>query len=143
MEITVVRHGESESNAAGLWQGQGDSPLSPTGRDQSKALAERLSLRSYDLVLSSDLKRAADTAGYFGFEVETLAEWRELDVGRWEGKSRQEVEAEDPDALAAVRKGGDVRLGGGESMREFDDRVMDAFQQLTDRLEALALEPSR
>lgn len=136
MEITVVRHGESESNAAGLWQGQGDSPLSPTGRDQSKALAERLSRRSYDLVLSSDLRRAADTADYLGLKVETLAEWRELDVGRWEGKSRQEVEAEDPDALAVVRSGEDVRLGGGESMREFDGRVMDAFQQLTDRLDS-------
>jgi broad specificity phosphatase PhoE len=136
VEITVVRHGESESNAAGLWQGQGDASLSATGHDQAKALAERLSRRSYDLVLSSDLRRAADTAAHLGFEVETMAAWRELDVGRWEGKTRQEVEADDPGALAAVRSGDDVRLGGGESMREFDGRVLDAFQEMTDRLDS-------
>ena len=135
MEITVVRHGESETNAAGLWQGQGDAALSPTGHEQARALAERLHHRSYGLVLSSDLRRATDTAGYLGFEVEEQAEWRELDVGRWDGMSREEVEAQDPDALAAVRRGDDARLGGGESMREFDGRIMDGFQAMVGRLD--------
>ncbi len=135
VKITVVRHGESDSNAAGLWQGQGDAALSPAGHVQAKALAQRLDGHSYDLVLSSDLRRASDTAGYLGLEMEIDAVWRELDVGSWDGKSREEVEAEDPDALAAVRKGEDVRLGGGESMREFDGRLIDAFNTMVGRLD--------
>jgi probable phosphoglycerate mutase len=135
MEITVVRHGQSESNRSGLWQGQGDSPLSEEGRLQAGALAYRLERRRYDLVVASDLRRAADTAGLLGLEAEIDPAWRELDIGTWEGKSRDDVEADDPDLLRAVRAGDDVKLGGGESLYEFDGRVTEAFDKLIARLE--------
>ncbi|MBT8217911.1 MAG: histidine phosphatase family protein [Acidimicrobiia bacterium] len=136
MEITVVRHGQSESNRTGLWQGQGDSPLSAEGRIQAEALAYRLENRRYDLVVASDLQRAADTARIAGFDPEIDPAWRELNIGTWEGRSREDVAAEDPDALAAVRKGLDVKLGGGESLFEFDQRVIEAFDKLAARLDA-------
>ena len=134
MEITIVRHGQSESNRSGLWQGQGDSPLSEEGRQQAEALAFRLAGRSYDLVVASDLSRAADTAGVLGYDPEIDPAWRELDIGSWEGKSREDVEADDPDVLKAVRAGEDVKLGDGESLHEFDGRVIAAFDKLVARL---------
>lgn len=136
MEITVVRHGQSESNRSGLWQGQGDSPLSVEGRVQADALAARLAARRYDLVVSSDLSRAADTAGAIGFAPEIDPAWRELDIGRWEGRSREDVEADDGELLKAVRAGENVKLGGGESLHEFDDRVLGAFDKLVARLDS-------
>ena len=136
MEITVVRHGQSESNRSGLWQGQGDSPLSEEGRVQAGALAYRLEGRRYDLVVASDLSRAADTAATLGFETEIDPAWRELNIGTWEGRSREDVEADDPDLLEAVRAGENVKLGGGESLYEFDGRVVEAFDKLTARLDS-------
>ena len=134
MEITVVRHGQSESNRSGLWQGQGDSPLSEEGRLQAGALAYRLDGHHYDLVVSSDLQRAVHTAEALGREPEIDPAWRELDIGSWEGRSQEDVAAEDPEALAALRDGKDVKLGGGESLAEFDARVGAAFEKLQARL---------
>ena len=54
MEITFVRHGQSEANAAGRWQGQSDSPLSEHGQEQARLLAKRLAGRPFDVVLASD-----------------------------------------------------------------------------------------
>jgi len=134
MEITVVRHGQSESNRSGLWQGQGDSPLSEEGRLQAGALAYRLESRTYDLVMASDLQRALHTAEMLSNEVEIDPAWRELDIGDWEGRSQEDVAAEDAEVLAAVRRGEDVKLGGGESLQEFDARVGAAFEKLQARL---------
>jgi broad specificity phosphatase PhoE len=135
MEITVVRHGQSESNRSGLWQGQGDSPLSEEGRLQAGALGYRLAGHHYDLVIASDLQRAVHTAQALGHEPEVDPAWRELDIGTWEGRSQEDVAAEDPDVLAAVRKGEDVKLGGGESLAEFDARVGAVFEKLQARLD--------
>lgn len=134
MEITLIRHGQSESNRTGLWQGQGDSPLSTEGAIQVDALARRLGDRHYDLVVASDLQRASGTAEALGKGVEIEPAWREMDIGNWEGRTREEVEADDPDVLKAVRAGEDVKLGGGESVSEFDARVADAFDKLLARL---------
>lgn len=135
MEITVVRHGQSESNRTGVWQGQGNSPLSSEGREQARALAYRLGGRTYDLAVASDLDRASDTAGIVGVDPEIDPAWRELDIGSWEGRSREDVAVEDGELLAAVRRGEDVKMGGGESLREFDGRVIEAFEKLQTRLE--------
>ena len=93
MEITVVRHGQSESNRSGLWQGQGDSPLSEEGRLQAGALAYRLDGHHYDLIVASDLQRAVHTAETLEYEPEIDPTWRELDIGTWEGRSQVDVAA--------------------------------------------------
>ncbi len=135
MEITVVRHGQSESNRSGLWQGQGDSPLSDEGHVQVAALAARLENRHYDLVVASDLQRASHTAAALARGLEVDPTWREMDIGSWEGRSRADIKADDPDLLAAVRAGEDVKFGGGESIREFDTRVAGAFEKIQARLD--------
>ncbi|WP_045233917.1 histidine phosphatase family protein, partial [Deinococcus pimensis] len=62
MRLTLVRHGVTEWNAVGRWQGHADTPLSPDGERQARLLGRRLAGERFDLVYTSDLSRAARTA---------------------------------------------------------------------------------
>lgn len=139
VEITLIRHGQSVSNVTGHWQGHGDSPLSEHGVEQAQALAERLSGASFDRVLSSDLSRAADTAhavgSRIGMEPELIARWREIDVGDWEGLTREEVKETFPEQIDALKQGKPIKIGGAESWLDLAQRVNGAFQDLRAELE--------
>jgi len=130
MQLTVVRHGESESNIAGRWQGHGDSPLSERGVRQAAAVAQRLAGRSFDRVVSSDLSRASDTARAIAGRVAEDPIWREIDLGTWEGLTREQVAERFPEEVAALHRGEDVPVGGGESWGDVAARVRGAFEQL-------------
>ncbi|MEZ4252464.1 MAG: histidine phosphatase family protein [Polyangiales bacterium] len=84
LEITLVRHGQSESNVSGRWQGHGDSALSPHGREQAMSLASRFAREGarFDRWVASDLSRAHDTgkasAGRLGAKLEVDPAWREI-----------------------------------------------------------------
>ncbi len=135
MEIVLIRHGESTANVEARWQGQGNSPLTDEGRRQSLALGRRFGPDAFDLVVASDLDRAADTARALGGHVELDPSWREIDLGRWEGKTFDEVQREAGDLLAALRAGEQLRLGGsGESPAEFEERITDSLGRLAERL---------
>jgi probable phosphoglycerate mutase len=100
-----------------------------------EALAARLGGRHFDLVVSSDLQRAADTAAALGHPVETDPEWREMSLGAWEGLTLEEVQASHPEVLEALRAGEDVRPGGsGETFAEFQQRVWTALARLLERV---------
>jgi probable phosphoglycerate mutase len=135
VRITFVRHGESLANRSGRWQGQGDSPLSERGLAQARALGERLKRRKFDRVVSSDLSRAHDTARASGFALTTSREWREFDVGNWEGLTREEVMERYPEEMERLKAGEDVALGGGESYAAFSGRVDAALHALCASLE--------
>ncbi len=135
MEITLLRHGETPANAAGVWQGHGSVGLSDRGRLQAEAVAARVSAEGYDLVVTSDLDRAVQTARVLGVPVEQDPAWREIDLGAWEGLTREQVAARYPDQLAALRAGEPVRFGGGESLPEFRARVEEALEVLRGRLD--------
>ncbi|MGC8561959.1 MAG: histidine phosphatase family protein [Thermoplasmata archaeon] len=60
--IAVARHGQTDSNVRGLWVGSGDDPLNEMGRKQAEDLAKSLSDFKFDFVISSDKKRAVETA---------------------------------------------------------------------------------
>lgn len=135
IEITFVRHAESESNVTGHWQGQGDSQLSDEGRGQARALARRMAGEHFDLVLCSDLARTCDTASALGLPVETSAAWREVDVGRWEGLTRAEVAERFPEEVKQLMRGAlDVEIGGGESWLALYERIDAALVSLRKRL---------
>jgi glucosyl-3-phosphoglycerate phosphatase len=137
LSITFVRHARSEANEAEIWQGQGDSPLSDTGRQQATALGARLAARQFDLVVSSDLARAHETALASGHDVQLDPVWREMDLGDWEGRTFQEVAETHPDLLQAIRSGDTVRFGKvGESIQEFEQRAHDALDALVGRVES-------
>jgi len=139
MLLTLVRHGESTANVAATWQGQGDSPLSPTGRGQVERLGIRLSGRSFDRILSSDLSRASDTAGALGRPVSLDQRWREIHVGTWEGLTRQETVERYPEQVDAMSRGAtDVKIGGGESWEDVRSRAELAVSELVSSVDANA-----
>jgi broad specificity phosphatase PhoE len=135
--ITLVRHAQSEANAAGIWQGQGDAPLAGEGQDQARLLAPRLAHRDFDVVISSDLSRTQETAELAGRVPERLEKsWREMDLGAWEGRTFAEVAQRHPDLLEAIRRGEAVSFGEtGETIAEFEERVVDVFDRLVEELD--------
>ncbi len=136
LRITFVRHGQSEANAAKVWQGRGSTPLTADGRDQAAILGRRIGERKYDLVLSSDIERAFHTAQIAGHNPqERLAVWREGDIGAWDGLSEKEILERYADDIARLRKGEDLPFGEtGESMADVRARVSSGIDDLIDRL---------
>ncbi|WP_315451711.1 histidine phosphatase family protein [uncultured Selenomonas sp.] len=102
-EIIIIRHGETEWNQTGRFQGHSDVPLSETGRAQAEALGRNLALDHVDVIYASDLTRALETAtplaARFGLTVTPDPLLRELNFGAWEGQSFNDVNAENPDAM--------------------------------------------
>ncbi len=134
--ITLVRHAQSEANAAGIWQGQGDAVLAADGREQARRLGQRLGQRDFDIVIASDLSRTQETAELAGRPAGRLEKsWREMDLGVWEGRTFTEVAERHPDLLEAIRRGEAVSFGEtGETIAEFEERVIEAFDRLVDEL---------
>jgi probable phosphoglycerate mutase len=105
--ILLVRHGQSEWNAAGRWQGQADSPLSDQGRLQAREAARAVG--AVDAVWASDLQRAVETATIIAGEigvgpVVVDPALRERDAGEFSGLTRPEIEERFPGYLAAHRR---------------------------------------
>ncbi|MCO4772125.1 MAG: histidine phosphatase family protein [Deltaproteobacteria bacterium] len=143
MQVTLVRHGESVSNAAGIWQGHSNSPLSARGEAQAEHLAARLKALAGDQVggpitriLSSDLRRAHDTAqalgSALGLQVQPEPSWREINLGRWEGMTQHDVATQFPEEVAALARGEDIPVGGAERWSDLGRRVGAAFDALAD-----------
>lgn len=124
IDLLLVRHGQSEWNALGRWQGTEDPPLSPLGRRQAAHAASVLSdIPPFDGLWASDLERARDTAMIIGTElglgaVAMFGGLRERHAGPWQGHTRDEIEARWPDWLADGR-----RPDGWESDDVLADRV--------------------
>jgi len=133
-EIWLVRHGESEANAEGVWQGQSDARLNARGRQQAERLGARLAGYSFDVVVSSDLQRTTATAAAAGLTAEPDPAWRELDLGRWEGLTSTEVMARYPEEMRALIAGEEMPIGGGETWGGFCARVEAAVESLAAHL---------
>ena len=143
--ITFVRHGESTGNASGIVQGRGSSPLSDRGRKQAAALGTRLRGQHFDVVISSDMRHAVETAASLGVSFTTDPSWREMDVGGWDGLTNEQISEQFADELNALR-GRPRRAAGrgnGERMSELVDRVGKArdavFERLADGESALVV----
>ena len=134
LELSLVRHAQSISNAAGVWQGQGDSPLSELGRSQVEALSDSLDGAEYDLAITSDLSRAAATSEALAAPVDYDRAWREIDVGAWEGLTMDQVVERFPDQIEALRERRVFPIGGGESWPEVFSRADGALRALRERL---------
>ena len=131
--LLLARHGETDWNRARRWQGHADRPLTDRGRDQATALAERLADIELDAVYSSDLRRARETAEAVarahGFNVVELPELREVNVGSWEGLTRDEAEAKFPEGFRRWRAGG-TGWDDGETYAEMSRRVLGAVERI-------------
>ena len=122
--ILLARHGETDWNRQGRFQGQADPPLNEQGRAQAQDLARRLADVPVDAVYSSDLRRAHETALIVaephGVPVVTDAGLREIDVGSWSGLTRAEVEERFPGA----------EHHDGETREELRTRVAAAVERI-------------
>jgi broad specificity phosphatase PhoE len=129
--ISLIRHGETTWNRAGRWQGHADPDLTEEGRIQAEAfavaVAEEHARRPWHRLYSSDLLRARRTADRLaerlGLVLLVDPRLRELDVGRWAGLTRVEIEVREAELLSAFERGEPgVRPGGGESRIEIRER---------------------
>ena len=125
-----VRHGESEGNAARIFTGQTDSPLTARGREQAVAVADELAKVKFDRIVSSDLSRTRDTADVIakghGLPVEIVPELREINVGDRTGKTFDETRG-----LPNWNDDGFVSWPGGESLDQVLARTLGVIDRLT------------
>jgi probable phosphoglycerate mutase len=136
--LLLWRHGRTEWNAEGRFQGQMDPPLDAEGRGQAVRAAAQLvtdGLSAGDtVVVSSDLRRAVATAtaltGLLGLPLLEDPRLREHGMGCWEGLTRDEVVARYPDQYADWRAGRPVRGRGGEEPEHVADRAVAALIDL-------------
>ena len=128
VRILLLRHGQSEWNAVGRWQGWADPPLSPLGRRQSRLAGKDLG--GVDVIVSSDLRRAVETAALLAESLSLVPapvepRLRERDVGEWTGLTRQEIEQRWPEELSTM-----AQPPGGESAEALQARVLAAATDL-------------
>jgi probable phosphoglycerate mutase len=138
--LLLVRHGESTWNSERRVQGQHDPPLSSRGREQARELAGRLAGLRLAAFYSSDLRRAWETAQpiaeVIGREPTPLPGLREIALGEWEGKTREELMAEFPAEWAEwARKPSWDIVPGGEGAAPFEERVLATLAALQADLE--------
>jgi probable phosphoglycerate mutase len=137
-QVVVWRHGRTEWNLAGRFQGQRDVPLDPVGVAQARSSARILAALRPAAIVASDLSRAADTAAELGkltgHQVQFEPGLRETYLGNWQGLTRAEVAARYPGEEAAWLRGELERRGGGESMPEVADRAVAAVRGALDKL---------
>jgi probable phosphoglycerate mutase len=142
--LFLARHGETDWNAEGRWQGQTDVPLNPNGRAQARALAERIRREGIAAIASSDLARARATAGIvadaLGIDaVHTDPDLREQRYGRFEGLTRKESEARFPEEWARYVADWHTTPPDGEPYPSLVARVHAAVQRIAERLAPPAL----
>lgn len=136
--LILLRHGETEWNLSGRWQGQAaDTPLTALGREQARIVARRLRSYPIDAIYSSNLLRAFETAEIVGqaLGVAPIAEpaLRESDIGAWTGLTWDEITVRFPAEVAAMVAGQDVRRGGGETYAELQARLAAAAEAIAAR----------
>jgi broad specificity phosphatase PhoE len=130
-DITLIRHAESQANVDGMWNGQIDGPLSEAGEASLDAIGKRLHEREFDVVVSSPLERTRRTAAAFTADYEVWDSLMELDIGRWEGLSRDQILAEHGDYLRTAIAGRKLRMGEtGESLSDLHRRATGAIDAL-------------
>jgi len=137
--LYLVRHGETDANVSGVWQGSTDSPLNARGQTQARALARRIAREQLpiSLIYSSPLRRARQTAEFIAealdaFPIVLDSGLAEYHLGEWEGLTYEQLKdekhlwdrmAEDPDFMPP----------GGESPRQFATRLLNSIQTIVDQ----------
>jgi broad specificity phosphatase PhoE len=131
--ILLARHGETDWNREGRFQGHADPPLNATGRAQAAELAAELEAVGLAAVYSSPLRRALETAqavaAEHGLDPVAVDALREVDVGSWQGLTRAEIETQFPEQFARWLDY-DQGWEDGESYEEMGRRAVAALLEL-------------
>jgi alpha-ribazole phosphatase len=136
--LILVRHGETDWNRDGRWQGHADAPLNERGRKQARELAGELAETPVAAVYASDLSRARETAEIIaaphGSPVDVDPRLREVHVGDWSGLTMAEIEERYPEAVRRWRTGAvDHAFEDGETYAAMGERVVAAVEEIAAR----------
>ncbi len=137
-ELILVRHGQTDWNVEGRYQGQADPPLNDTGLRQARQTALELQTLGLEALYTSDLRRARQTAQAVadatGLPVQLEPRLRELNLGAWQGVLYTEIKARYP---ALIRRWEEAPLEttppDGESILALRHRVLDAVAEIVAR----------
>lgn len=135
LTILLTRHGQTDWNKAGRWQGFADIPLNETGQQQAAALSERLKSWPIGTIYTSDLARCVETAvplaNALGLDPIKKPIWRERDVGDFSGLTGEQAREQYPEIWAkAVR--GMIDPPNGEPYVDVKSRAWRALESITD-----------
>ena len=135
--LVLVRHGESEWNAKGIWTGWTDIPLSEKGREEAKTAATALKDIQIDLAYTSILSRAKETLEIIKqilglpdlVTIESPA-LNERDYGEYTGKNKWEIEKQiGEENFQKLRRGWYYPVENGETLKDVYERVVPYYQQ--------------
>ena len=137
MKLIIVRHGETIENTKHIMMGHRHGTLTKKGREQAKAVAQKLRNQRIDAIFSSDLGRARNTvkqiAKYHNAPVVYTKALREQHYGIFQGRPLSELlEAQES---GAARRGAAFRLPGGESRLDMTRRVGRFVKELEGKYE--------
>lgn len=134
--VTIIRHGETEWNVAMRLQGNSDSELTRKGISHVELLAKALQSKKYDVLISSDQKRALRTAEiinqYQGLTIVENSAFRERNFGIMEGLTHEEIIHNYPEVYTRYKKRKvQFQIPEGESLVQFYQRVTNGLQQMS------------
>jgi glucosyl-3-phosphoglycerate phosphatase len=132
--LVLLRHGQTDYNVAGRMQGHLDSMLTETGVEQAASVAPEIARLAPDRLISSDLRRAVDTADLVaaacGRPVKLDARLRETHLGEWQGRTVADIEDDWPGAIATWRSDPGWAPPGGESRIDVVRRSLPVVEEL-------------
>jgi probable phosphoglycerate mutase len=147
LRLLLVRHGETDWNRQGRFQGQIDVPLNPTGQQQGEQVAEFLRSLPIEFAISSPMLRPKDTAERIlqhhpQVELQLLPDLQEISHGTWEGKLEPEVEQEYPGELQRWRDTpAQVQMPAGENLQQVWQRAIAAWSGIVATAKANSNQP--
>ena len=135
MVIYVTRHGETDYNLQNRYAGSTDIALNSKGIQQAKDLADKLAVLKFDIIISSPLSRAKQTAEIinksFDVPIVIMDEFSEINVGVYEGLTREEAQTKYPETWARLAgRPLDDAPAGGETVMQFDARIAAGLEKL-------------
>jgi len=135
--IILIRHGETNWNVEGRYQGQADPPLNTRGFDQAHELADKLADCKFNMIYTSPLKRAFQTAKIIAdqLQIPMHADDRmsEINQGDWQTRLRSEIESMYPELFRRWEaEPWAITPPGGEHLTEVQSRVYAAIDDIVD-----------
>jgi broad specificity phosphatase PhoE len=141
--LIIWRHGNTDYNAENRVQGQTDIPLNERGHAQAAAAARLIADLAPDVIISSDLRRATETAAPLaaltGLDVKLDARLRERAFGEWQGQLISEIRERYPTEYASWRAGSPSPGSGIEPLNDLAKRVAHAFEDAATMAETVVV----
>jgi broad specificity phosphatase PhoE len=134
-KLILIRHGETDWNIEGRWQGQADVPLNGHGRQQAIRIANTLASKDISAIYSSDLGRAIETAEALarlkGLSVHIDRRLREIHQGDWQGLLVTEIKARYAGLFdERIKNPLEIAPPGGETVSQLKKRILLAFNEI-------------